>query len=79
MIYKLLVTFTLFGSIFSTTKNNIEINHNYLDKQIELSVKHFQSEHEDYKKESYFNGIIYYKRPDRRTDVFQFQRRSLSE
>ena len=44
-------------SVFSNnTKETTEINHSYLDKQIELSVKHFQSEHEDYKKENYFNG-----------------------
>ncbi len=57
MIYKLLIALTLFGSVFSNeAKETTEINHSYLDKQIELSVKHFQSEHEDYKKENYFNG-----------------------
>ena len=56
MIYKLLVALTLFGGIFNK-RNNMEINHDYLNKQIELSVKHFQSEHEDYKKENYFNYL----------------------
>ena len=48
MIYKLLVALTLFGGIFNK-RNNMEINHDYLNKQIELSVKHLQKKKKDYK------------------------------
>lgn len=54
MIYKLFLTFALFGNVLNL-KNN-EIEHKYLDKQIELSVKHFENEYIIFQKENYFNG-----------------------
>ena len=55
ILSKLFITLSIFANIFSGNKD-IEVNHDYLDSHINLSIKHFESEKEEYEKLNTFNG-----------------------
>ena len=56
MILKnIFITLSIFANIFGSNKE-IEINHDYLNNHINLSIKHFESEKEEYEKLNTFNG-----------------------
>ena len=56
MILKnIFITLSVFANIFGSNKE-IEINHDYLNNHINLSIKHFESEKEEYEKLNTFNG-----------------------
>ena len=55
ILSKLFITLSLFANIFESNKE-ITINHDYLDSHINLSVKHFEVEKEEYEKINTFNG-----------------------
>ena len=51
-----MINILLIMEIFSFIINDIEINHDYLDSQINISVSNFIDEYEYYQEKHYFNG-----------------------